>query len=146
MPVRDNLHTFPTLSPVASAAIAALDSSSPWSILPDPTPQPLFSTSTIFQNLLNLGAYLTGSAPLLDKVAALGPFEPEGEPEPFIPGGACYASETDMLAKMPIDGCLCHASCAKCGYYAWPDRYKDCIECAAGHDVTVLYTDGTGTC
>ena len=55
-------------------------------------------------------------------------------------------TEDHMNNDSPIDGCECHSSCEKCGYYAMPEGDSDCITCADGSSVTPIYTDGTGTC
>ncbi|KAJ1444651.1 hypothetical protein M885DRAFT_626931 [Pelagophyceae sp. CCMP2097] len=59
-----------------------------------------------------------------------------------ISGGVCFSS----APATPIEGCVCHHTCASCGYYDNPIDNDDCIACADGSEVTQVYTDGTGTC
>merc|ERR1712176_43965 len=55
----------------------------------------------------------------------------------------CYSDEEGTV----IPGCVCHPSCASCGYYANPKCAVDCIECADPSDsLTVEWDDGTGYC
>mmetsp|Transcript_6040 Transcript_6040/g.18198 ORF Transcript_6040/g.18198 Transcript_6040/m.18198 type:complete len:448 (+) Transcript_6040:66-1409(+) len=53
----------------------------------------------------------------------------------------CFDSFGDGIA-----GCECDSSCATCGYYDDPVNDDDCITCADGSDVTVIWSDGTGMC
>lgn len=53
----------------------------------------------------------------------------------------CYDGNRDF-----IPGCSCHSSCKNCGFYDDPIDLNDCIECADGGTVNIVYSDGTGTC
>ena len=81
-------------------------------------------------------------------------------PPPPVTGG-CYASQADRRAGIsPVAGCECHVSCGDCGYTdtildtlsglpsnRQPTSPADCLTCASGRDVNVLWEGGlTGTC
>ena len=68
---------------------------------------------------------------------------PAASPPPPRAAGASVCLGADYQA---IPGCSCHASCATCGHYSEPTTAFDCLSCASGGPVSVLYTDGTGTC
>ena len=53
----------------------------------------------------------------------------------------CYGSSQQSLSH-----CVCHESCASCGFYHNPVRANDCITCADGSSVQPVFSDGTGFC
>mmetsp|Transcript_15443 Transcript_15443/g.29717 ORF Transcript_15443/g.29717 Transcript_15443/m.29717 type:complete len:1112 (+) Transcript_15443:17-3352(+) len=55
---------------------------------------------------------------------------------------SCYLGKIgDVIA-----GCICHASCATCGYGDWPTDQQDCVTCPEGSKLFVAHMDGTGYC
>jgi len=69
---------------------------------------------------------------------------PSLSPSPSTGETGCYALSTDTT---PIAGCTCHETCAKCGYFNWPNTDDDCVTCAdPSVTVTAVYGDGTGYC
>ena len=57
---------------------------------------------------------------------------------------SCYNEE----GGEPIADCVCHETCATCGYYAEPTYSDECITCAEGQgfELFPVYDDGTGSC
>ena len=53
----------------------------------------------------------------------------------------CYDSSQQSLSN-----CVCHESCASCGFYHNPVGADDCITCADGSSVQPAFSDGTGFC
>jgi len=53
----------------------------------------------------------------------------------------CYDGDNEK-----IQYCKCHSSCESCGFWDEPTDANNCISCADGSDVNVMYDDGTGYC
>ena len=59
-----------------------------------------------------------------------------------VGSGTCFESE-----GTEIPDCVCHSTCAKCGYNKYPTLAVDCIVCAdPSVDVTAVFDGGTGAC
>ena len=89
---------------------------------------------------MHLALVVSGTSALLylDGIAA----------PPLVEDGTCY--DTVGVPLEASYGCHCHPTCATCGYgmlgdSGW-DGPDDCVTCANGLPVTVVYGDGTGTC
>ena len=61
-------------------------------------------------------------------------------PPPNV-GSTCYSSPWATISD-----CVCHSSCATCGYYDPPTSETDCITCRHGGPVLPVHDDGTGYC
>lgn len=64
-----------------------------------------------------------------------------------VDNGLCFMSAWDRIHPQDwISDCQCHGSCYDCGFYSTPTNPDDCIECAPGHWLDSVYSDGTGYC
>ena len=96
----------------------------------------LLASYSGYQSFENLALAMNSST-------AIAP-SPSLSPSPSTGETGCYALSTDTT---PIAGCTCHETCAKCGYFNWPNTDDDCVTCAdPSVTVTAVYGDGTGYC
>ena len=99
-------------------------------------PLDLLASYSGYQSFENLALAMNSST-------AIAP-SPSPSPSPSTGETGCYALSTDTT---PIAGCTCHETCAKCGYFNWPNTDDDCVTCAdPSVTVTAVYGYGTGHC